>query len=389
MYKWSHVVKRLIFISIVVTGCVEPYSPPAINKNISIVVVDGFINGTDGSATVRLTKAVALIEEDEYPTVTGAVVKIRSEKGDSYTLSEEGSGQYTAHGLIVDPATKYQLTIHTSGDGDIISDYISLTQTPPIDSITWRPDEAGITIYVNTHDDTKRSRYYHWDYVETWNYQSPYMSQFTKLNGEIISREPKDLTSICYKTVPSTNIVVGSTVRLSEDVVHDLPLTYIPQEDSKLSILYSILVRQRVIEETEYKFWQDLQKVTESVGGLFDSQPYEILGNVHAMDGSVPVLGYFSAGFMAEKRLFVSLQDLPKELQKRPFNGCHLDSVCLIAGPSVPFQCAIDVPNLPENSYLISTITLDGALLGYTMSTMACADCRVQGGVLEKPDFWP
>jgi hypothetical protein len=180
------------------------------------------------------------------------------------------------------------------------------------------------------------------------------MSQFTKVNGEIIPREPNDMTSTCYKTVPSTNIIVGSTIRLSEDVVHDLPLTYIPQEDSRLSILYSILVRQRVIEETEFEFWQDLQKVTESVGGLFDSQPYEILGNVHTMDGSVPVLGYFSAGFMAEKRIFVSLQDLPEELQKRPFHGCHLDSVCLIAGPNVPFQCAIDVPNVPENSYLIS-----------------------------------
>ena len=66
-----------------------------------------------------------------------------------------------------------------------------------------------------------------------------------------------------------------------------------------------------MIDRIEYEYLQDLQRVTESVGGLFDSQPYEILGNIRSMDPSIPVLGFFSAGFINEKRTFVRFSDLP------------------------------------------------------------------------------
>jgi hypothetical protein len=56
MNKWGNVAKLIVFISIVITGCVEPYSPPVINENISLVVVDGFINGTDSSARSGLRR---------------------------------------------------------------------------------------------------------------------------------------------------------------------------------------------------------------------------------------------------------------------------------------------------------------------------------------------
>ena len=124
-------------------GCIEPYQAPDIGQNISIMVVDGFINATEGSATVRLTKAVALSKKDGYPAEKGAEVKISSEKGDSFTLLEQDSGRYYADGLAVDPSTTYQLSIRTGDNREYISDYISVTQTPPIDSVTWRPEEDG------------------------------------------------------------------------------------------------------------------------------------------------------------------------------------------------------------------------------------------------------
>ena len=131
-----------------------------------------------------------------------------------------------------------------------------------------------------------------------------------------LSRKPEEIPYYCYKTVPSTKIIVGSTVRLSNDVVRDFPLTYMESGSSRLSVMYSILVRQRVIDKIEYEFLQDLQRVTESVGGLFDSQPYEILGNIRSMDPSIPVLGFFSAGFINEQRIFLRYTDLPDHLQR-------------------------------------------------------------------------
>ena len=118
------------FIAIVAIGCIEPYQAPDIGENISITVVDGFINATEGSATVRLTKAIALSKKDEYPAEKGAEVRISSENGNSFTLLEQDSGRYYAYGLAVDPSTRYQLSIRTSDNRDYISDYISVTRTP-------------------------------------------------------------------------------------------------------------------------------------------------------------------------------------------------------------------------------------------------------------------
>ena len=83
-----------------------------------------------------------------------------------------------------------------------------------------------LTILVNTHDDSESSRYYKWDYIETWEYHAPYPSYYTNVNKRSFLA-PEDMAQTCYKTVPSTKIVVGSTVRLNEDVVRDFPLTYI------------------------------------------------------------------------------------------------------------------------------------------------------------------
>ena len=154
--------------------------------------------------------------------------------------------------------------------------------------------------------------------------------------------------------------------------------------------MYSINVRQRVIDKAEYEFWEDLQRVTENIGGLFDSQPYEIVGNVHHVSNpSTPVLGYFSGGMFTEKRIFIDYLKLPNELQIRPYNSCLLDTVCIVRTPTTTHGCSIDLPNLPLNSYIVDGITEEGIVWGFTMASSECADCRVSGGILTKPEFWP
>ncbi|HMG92497.1 MAG TPA: DUF4249 domain-containing protein [Chryseolinea sp.] len=383
---------RLIGIALVVTAgaCVEPYPAPDIADDLSILVVDGFVNGSDGVATVRLTHTVKLNEDSGSPAEEGATVSIKTETGDSFTLIEQDSGRYTAEGLVIDANKQYQLYIRTKGGEEYISDYVTVKDTPPIDSVTWRPEGDGVSVMVNTHDLTGQTKYYRWEYVETWEYESPYVSLMKVVNKQALYRDATDFIYICYRTIPSTKIFAGSSVRLQEDVIRDFPLNYLPRMSGKISVLYSMMVSQRAIERAEYEYWQDLQRVTEGLGGLFDSQPYEIVGNVHHVSNpSTPVLGYFGAGFVQKQRMFLSYYDLPKELQKRPYHGCQLDTVCVLRTPSAPFNCANDIPGLPNNTPLISPLYSGPTVVGYTMSSQYCSDCRQQGGVLEKPDFWP
>jgi hypothetical protein len=48
-----------------------------------------------------------------------------------------------------------------------------------------------------------------------------------------------------------------------------------------------------------------------------------------------------------------------------------------------------EVKNLIGGNLLIDGI-IDGMgnIIGYTMATASCADCRFRGGTTTKPDFW-
>ncbi|MBA4054026.1 MAG: hypothetical protein C0490_04875, partial [Marivirga sp.] len=382
---------RLVCIPLVIlSACLEPYPPPESVLDLEILVVDGFLNSTDGSATVRLSHAVPLSSDVTFEPEANATVRIHADNGDSFMLTLQDSGRYFAAGLQIVPTLKYQLRIRTSDDKEYISDYIEIKQSPEIDSVIWKPGETGLEILVNTHDNTGNTRYYRWDYLETWEYHSPATSAFKLVDNEVVFRSPEDYLHKCWNTVPSTKILIGSSFRLAEDLIRDFPLISLPQFSDKISVQYSVLVKQRALSKIEFEFWSDLQKVTEGVGSLFDSQPYEIKGNIHnASDPSIPVVGFFSGGSVMEERIFIDYRDLPANLRLRPYKYCVMDTACLIRTPSTFYPCIIDVPSLTANSLLVGELHEGSTLWGYTFTTPRCADCRIAGGTLTKPAFWP
>lgn len=383
-------IARLLSTTFIVsaTACLEPYNAPDITSDTDILVVDGFVNATDGLASVKLTHTGNLDDETGFPAEKGATVTVRSETGDIITLIEGDSGRYSAEGLAIDPSLKYRLNVSTSDGGNYESDLITITETPEIDTLTWSPFHDGLNVLANTHDVTGNSRYYRWSYVETWEYHAPFLSGYKAENSTAIYRQPEEFIFECYKTGVSKDILVASTDRLAEDVVHEFPVIYIPRESSKLSVLYHIKVQQRVIEKAEYEFWRDLERVTETLGGLFDSQPYEILGNVHSLNNpDERVLGYFSGGKVTHKEMFIDYLDLPRDLQRRPFHGCVLDTICVVMSPLR--RCSMDLTTIPSKTYLIGTLSESGVVWGFTASSEPCADCRMQGGSLSRPEFWP
>jgi hypothetical protein len=379
-----------IGLIIVATACVEPYYAPNVGGDLNTLVVDGFVNASDGSITVRLSHPVRLTNERGRSAEKGAVVSVRSDAGDYFNLIEQDTGRYVVDGLTINPLSKYQLYISTSSGEEYLSDLISITQSPDIDSLSWRPIKDGLEVLASTHDARGNSRYYRWDYAETWEYHAPYLSGYKSENNTAVYRQPNEFIFACYNHSTSKNILVGSTDRLTEDVISEFPLLYIPRESSKISVLYHINVQQRVMDKKEYEFWKDVEQVTETVGGLFDSQPYEILGNVHDVtDPGAPVLGYFSGGKVAHKEMFISYIDLTEDLRKRPHHGCTLDTICVLITPGNTRPCNLDLTTIASTTYIIGTLSESGIVWGFTSSNEQCADCRRQGGVLTKPDFWP
>lgn len=167
-------------------------------------------------------------------------------------------------------------------------------------------------------------------------------------------------------------------------------LIFIPLASQKVGTKYSVLVRQRVITKEEFIYLSQLQKTTESVGGLFDPQPSQVYGNIRRVsENGATAIGYFSGGSYHEQRAFLSFSDLPEHLAVKPAGPqCSIDTICYAPPNQSPIRCVIDLANVPLSEQIIGEIWQGISLVGYVSTSDDCADCRTQGGVLEEPDFW-
>lgn len=363
------------------TGCVEPYAPPIIESDTSYLVVDAFLNSTDGTATVRLSRTIPLSSTASPPVETTATVFIEDDKGNRTALQIDQTSNYSGSGIPIDMSSKYRVRIRTLDTKEYLSDYIELKESPPIDDLKFTPGDNSISVVVSTHDDTGDSRYYQWSYDETWEYTAVYVSGLIWVDGEIVNRPYNEYVHRCWRTTSSKHIIIGSSEKLQKDVISEFPVVNISKGSQKLFIRYSMLLKQRVLTREAYDYWEELQKTTESLGGLFDPQPGKVTGNIHNVsDADEPVLGYFSGGSVQEKRFFIGLLDLPSNLRAfQTVGSCTIDTLLLE-----------DLPNYsPGFTEFISTASEGPFLIGYTYTSQSCADCRTQGGTTTKPEFWP
>jgi len=369
---------KIILILPLVTGCLEHYDPPVSNDKVGFLVVDGFINTTLQSASVKLTDALGLSLSKSFPAVTQAKVSIEEEGGNFISLSEKENGNYEINYSFVN-TKKYRLHIQLPDGRNYQSEYIQPLTVPPLDSITWKGHANGVTIYANAHDDTNQTRYYKWRYTETWSYNSFFYSYYKLEGGQAVFRTPEESIYYCWGNEPSTTILVNATTQLDKDIVHEFPLTIVPRGSRKLSRIYSILVEQRALDEKVYNYWIQLQKTTESLGGLFDPLPSQVTGNIYnENDASETVLGYFSGGNVQQKRIFIEFNDLPDNLRAFDSGGnCEKGSIK-----------ADKLSELGSDKLLLQSFGAN-VIEGYITSSIDCVDCRTFGGTTTKPDFWP
>src|SRR6188768_668855 len=106
--KWS---KLLLALTLVSGGCLDPYAPPLSDQEVDILVVDGFLDTSDGTAAVSLSKAVPLSSENTTAPVPMASITLLDDNGASYPFYEPSVGQYRVTGVAIKPEAKYRIHI--------------------------------------------------------------------------------------------------------------------------------------------------------------------------------------------------------------------------------------------------------------------------------------
>ena len=377
----TYIKVSLLFVSALLAGsCVDPYRPPAIADPDSYLVVDGFLTGDTGVSTIRLSRTQNLTEIGKPRMETKASVQAEGDNGNLYRFVDENDGTYTLAGGSLQFNQPYRVRIKTANGRDYLSDYVTIKQTPKIDSLSWQPQDQGVQFYVTTHDPANKTRYYRWEYEETWESYSAFISRIEYKAGRFYYRTVN--TNRCWRGAKSTDILVATSAQLTQDVISQFPTLYVSATASnRLKDRYSLLVKQYALTEEAYEYWPNLKKNTEKLGTLFDPQPFQVIGNIHGVtDPNEPVIGYIGGYSVEEKRIFINQLTLPRWPVPTGYENCPpADTIPILGAP-------LKADN--EGWEPINEIRdRSNRIVAYTMAPGNCVDCRFAGTNV-KPNFW-
>lgn len=365
--------------------CVEPFTPQ-IKKYTDLLVVDGTLTDEVGNQVVTVSRT-SNYSDAEFLPENGCTVTVMDDQGNIYPYSGKGNGKYEAEFSEgeLEYGRAYMLRVIANNGEVFESDYQTLISAPKIDSVTARYETKttfenpeglkGYQFFVNTSDPDNNTRYYRWSMEETWEYHAPYEVTFM-WDGALHFFSFPDDRSTCWKTLDVPGIFTATTRDMSEDILRNVKLTFVSTGSERLKWRYSLLVREYALSAEAYEFWSGLQKQTQKTGGLYESQPYMIQGNITCVSNpDKVVLGFFSVSGVSRKRIFVG--PAPDPVSEMV---CNRDTI----GPRNPIE------DYPESAY---PVYLEGTLLpwgGYLIvaSERRCFDCLERGGTNVKPDFW-
>ena len=379
-------------------ACKKPYTPPVIVAPNSYLVIEGVINSGTDSTFIKISRTVNLSAITTLAPEAGGQASVQSDAGTSYPLTEKTNGVYASAALNLNAAHKYRLAFTTSVGKQYQSDFVAVLNSPPIDSINYIITSTGLNIYANTHDPRNNTHYYRWDYQETWLIQSDYFSYF-KSNGDTVLQRDliNDNIYTCWQSDTSSNLVLASSAKLSQDIISQTPILFVPSSSEKIAFRYSIGVRQYALTGDAFNFWQNLKLTSQQLGSIFSPQPSQLNGNIHSVSNTAePVLGYISVGATSSTRIFIDKTQLPVWLTTKTYPDCMLDTFLYVYYPpfsKIPQNQVKDYINYHTSGLSSPFIPINAygppgkKPLGYTASTRECVDCTVRG-TNKKPAFW-
>lgn len=398
MIKYKPTYKSFValLVLIVFNSCIEPFQATFVDFE-SALVIEATITNELKTQQVVLSRSYEF-DADGPTAETGARVMVIG-GGTTYNFIEGENGIYFSdQQFAAQQGVEYTLQITTSDGRNYGSDNTQLTAATSLDEvkaerITNDLGEEGMAILVDSFDPSGNSVNYRYEYEETYRVIAPTWSPVSligdpdnslsclvlKVNNETDER-------ICYPTSFSNSIILNTTDNLDEDRVSNFMVRFINRDNYIISHRYSILVRQYVMSNESYNFFETLNELSGSESLFSQTQPGFLQGNVFSADNEEErVLGYFDVASVDEKRLFFNYDDFfpgedlppyvdpcnPSSPVLANMGGCVLRPI-IESGAGVYFLDT-DEPGINEGPYQIVP--------------RVCGDCKVLGPP-EVPDFW-
>ncbi|WET04768.1 DUF4249 domain-containing protein [Flavobacterium sp. YJ01] len=392
--KHSSKIILLLLLSLLINSCTEAYNLQT-NTYEEAIVIEATLTNELKKQEIKITKTARF--EDEGPTTeTGATVIVKDNLNNEYAFTEQ-SGVYVSQSEFeVISGRQYRLEIKTK-DGKVYeSSSETLTTATPIadiipTAVTKEKEGLGVQINVNSYDPTGTSKYYRYEYEETYKIVAPkWSSERAVVTGpqRITVEEDNDPNKkVCYATKKSTDIIITNTNNLAEDRVN-FPVRFIREDDYIIAQRYSILVKQYVENQEAYTFHKILREMSTSSSALSPKQPGVISGNIRCTSNvDVKVIGYFDVATVSSKRIFFNYTDLfPPTNTPAYLNPCENVSFrfCFQSNANPPCDGPLLISAIQNNAL---TYVAGAGSATYTMVDAACGDCTTFASNII-PSFW-
>lgn len=390
----------LTIIALIANSCIEPFDIKTTTFE-SALVIEATITNEFKYQEINLSKTFQL--EDNGPLAeSGANVKIVDDGQNVYNFREISPGKYVSYNEFKAlPNKNYQLLIITSEGKSYSTLPTPLTNSTQIDNLyaSREIDELGfegISIFVDSFDPTGNSKYYRYEYEETYKIIAPKWSEYDLVvtsNGPPYGVEKVRRTKeerVCYNTLYSNSIIQNETIGFSEDRVFKFPVRILSKDNAIISHRYSILVKQYVQSLDAFTFYKTLNKLSGSESLFSQNQPGFFNGNAFSLDDpNEKVIGFFEVSSVSTKRMFFNFIDLfPGEPLPPYFTKCEpyapsntryandpSDLYYLVKSGAVKYYMAnlTPTPNSDEGPHLVVS--------------PECGDCTKLGTNV-MPDFW-
>jgi hypothetical protein len=386
----------LLLLSFIISSCTETYNLQT-NTYEEALVIEATITNELKPQQIKLTKT-SQFEDEALKTETGANVNVKDNKGNSYHFTEQSGVYISDTQFKAEADTEYSLEITTSDGKRFESSKEVLTTPSKIESITPAvvtdsKEGRGVKISVKSYDPTNTSKYYRYEYEESYKIITPVW-----VSTKLVVVGPRELaevpnspdTKVCYSVKNSTDILQYTTTNLQEDRV-DFPVRFISDQNYIISHRYSILVKQYVQNIESYTFYKTLKEIASSSSVLSPKQPGFINGNIKCVTNSdYKAIGFFDVSSVDTQRIFFNYVDLfPGEPLPPYYTDCSNKYYWFCFGFSTDMTRACNGPQLISDiqQHLVTPNFYDPPKLDYYMVNAPCGDCTTFSSN-KIPSFW-
>lgn len=317
----------LLLIVVLLVGCIEIYEFDPGEINDRVLVVDGRFTSGGGPQTVRLSFTVPQ-NKIETELVRNATVLLFDEEGNSETYFQQDAGVYVMPGNLISGEVGKSYFLHIElEDGRayrsrpaVIPPRVQATavtlgfdQLKALNSIgnviTFPTVEVGIRTPLPDHG---KPIYLRWFVEEVYSFPE-------------ISCGPLSMPRTCYVNLPSIAQRIplftneNSSLMQLDSFNIGRKTMQLPSNEEFRGLHY-FTVHQFSITPEAFRYWSQLENITNQQGNIFDATPASVPGNVYNInDGQEIVLGYFEVSSADTVRNALRPSQVDEQLFLQPF----------------------------------------------------------------------